>query len=98
MESETDSTTFFPASSVGAAHKARASVHAAPTFCATDGVKSEGKEKMPNRWLRDSILTSRTLAELSDFGERLFFRLLVVSDDFGRFNSDPAIGVRQVRC
>ena len=50
---------------------------------------------MPNRWLRDSILASRTLAELSDFAERLFFRLLVVSDDFGRFNSDPAI-VRSV--
>jgi len=46
---------------------------------------------MPNRWLRDSILASRTLAELSDFAERLFFRLLVVSDDYGRFNSDPAI-------
>jgi len=55
-------------------------------------VKSEGKEKMPNRWPRDSILASRTLAELSDFAERLFFRLLVVS------NSDPAIGVRQLRC
>jgi hypothetical protein len=50
---------------------------------------------MPNRWLRDSILASRTLAELSDFAERLFFRLLVVSDDYGRFNSDPAI-VRSV--
>jgi hypothetical protein len=50
---------------------------------------------MPNRWLRDSILASRTLAGLSDFAERLFFRLLVVADDFGRFNSDPAI-VRSV--
>ena len=50
---------------------------------------------MPNRWLRDSILASRTLAELSDFAERLFFRLLVVSDDYGRFNSDPTI-VRSV--
>ena len=50
---------------------------------------------MPNRWLRDSILASRTLAELSDFAERLFFRLLVVCDDYGRFNSDPAI-VRSV--
>jgi len=46
---------------------------------------------MPNRWLRDSILASRTLAEPSDFAERLFFRLLVVCDDYGRFNSDPAI-------
>ena len=27
---------------------------------------------MPNRWLRDSILASRTLAELSDFAERLY--------------------------
>lgn len=50
---------------------------------------------MPNRWLRDSILASRTLADLSDFGERLFFRLIVVADDYGRFNSDPAI-VRSV--
>jgi hypothetical protein len=50
---------------------------------------------MPNRWLRDSILASRTLADLSDFAERLFFRLLVVADDYGRFNSDPAI-VRSV--
>jgi hypothetical protein len=51
--------------------------------------------RVPNRWLRDSILASRTLADLSDFAERLFFRLLVVADDFGRFNSDPAI-VRSV--
>ena len=50
---------------------------------------------MPNRWLRDSILASRTLAGLSDFAERLFFRLMVVADDYGRFNSDPAI-VRSV--
>jgi hypothetical protein len=50
---------------------------------------------MPNRWLRDSILASRTLADLSDFAERLFFHLMVVADDYGRFNSDPAI-VRSV--
>ncbi|MDO8431334.1 MAG: hypothetical protein Q7S58_02885 [Candidatus Binatus sp.] len=50
---------------------------------------------MPSRYLRDSILASRTLADLSDFAERLFFRLLVVADDFGRFNSDPSI-VRSV--
>jgi hypothetical protein len=50
---------------------------------------------MPNRWLRDSILASRTLADLPDFAERLFFRLMVVADDYGRFNSDPAI-VRSV--
>jgi hypothetical protein len=50
---------------------------------------------MPNRLLRDSILASRTLAELSDFAGRLFFHLLVVADDYGRFNSDPEV-VRSV--
>lgn len=41
---------------------------------------------MPNRWLRDSILASRRLAELSDFAERLSFDLLIVStvDRVGR--------------
>jgi hypothetical protein len=32
---------------------------------------------MPNRWLRDPILASRTLADLSDFAERLFNPLAV---------------------
>jgi hypothetical protein len=27
---------------------------------------------MPNRWLREPILASRALADLSDFAERLF--------------------------
>jgi hypothetical protein len=46
---------------------------------------------MPNRIIRESMLTSATLYRLSDPAERLCWRLVVVADDFGRFEADPQI-------
>lgn len=46
---------------------------------------------MPNRILKESITTSATLAELSGDEERCFTRLLVVCDDFGRFDGRASI-------
>ena len=46
---------------------------------------------MPDRLIRESALTSETLAKLSHFAERLFWRLTVVVDDYGRFSATPAI-------
>ncbi len=40
---------------------------------------------MPNRVIRESALYSPTLHQLSASAERLFWRLLLVADDFGRF-------------
>jgi hypothetical protein len=51
---------------------------------------------MPNRIIRESALTSATLYRLSDGGERLFWRLTLIADDFGRFESDPQ--VMKARC
>lgn len=45
---------------------------------------------MPNRIIRESALTSHTLAQLSDGAERLFWRLTVVADDHGRFDAYPS--------
>lgn len=39
---------------------------------------------MPNRILKESITTSETLDSLSAEEERLFYRLLVICDDYGR--------------
>jgi hypothetical protein len=46
---------------------------------------------MPDRILRASICTSETLASLSAEAERLFLRLIVSADDYGRFDGRPAI-------
>lgn len=46
---------------------------------------------MPNRILRDTILTSRKLAAVSCEAEVLYYRLMVAADDFGRFHADPSI-------
>ena len=46
---------------------------------------------MPNRIARDSARKSKSLAKLTDFGERGFWRLVLAADDFGRFIADPAI-------
>lgn len=48
---------------------------------------------MPRRFIGDSILASETLARLSAGAERLFYRLIVLADDFGRYHS----GARYVR-
>lgn len=42
---------------------------------------------MPNRIIRESALTSHSLAKLSDGAERLFWRLTIVADDKGRFDA-----------
>lgn len=46
---------------------------------------------MPSRIIRDSICTSPTLDALSDGAERLFWRLVTIADDYGRFEADPRI-------
>lgn len=46
---------------------------------------------MPNRYIKESICTSKNLNMLSAEAERLFYRLLVKCDDFGRYFADPNI-------
>ena len=46
---------------------------------------------MPNRVIRDSILTSASVDGMTADEERLFFRLLLIVDDFGRFDARPAV-------
>lgn len=46
---------------------------------------------MPNRIIKESICTSDTLAQLTAEEERLFYRLLVQVDDYGRFDGRAAI-------
>lgn len=46
---------------------------------------------MPNRIIKESICTSDTIAELTDFEFRLWIGLLVSADDAGRADARPAI-------
>jgi hypothetical protein len=46
---------------------------------------------MPNRIIHESARFSPTLAVISPPAERLFWRLITVTDDFGRFNAETAI-------
>jgi hypothetical protein len=46
---------------------------------------------MPDRIIRESALTSESLARVSDFAERLFFRLTIIADDYGRFNGNVSV-------
>jgi DnaD/phage-associated family protein len=46
---------------------------------------------MPSRILKESICTSETLADLSWFEEVLFYRLIVLADDYGIFDARPKI-------
>lgn len=46
---------------------------------------------MPNRLIRESIIASETLDRLSDGAERLFWRIVVKADDFGRFHAKPSV-------
>lgn len=46
---------------------------------------------MPNRVIKESICTSDTLAQLSAEEERLFYRLIVQADDWGRFDGRAAV-------
>ena len=46
---------------------------------------------MPNRIIRDSCKTSKSLDQLSAEAERLWWRLITVADDFGRFEAEPVL-------
>lgn len=46
---------------------------------------------MPNRIIKESICTSDSLSQLSWFEQAVFFRLIVLADDFGIFDARPAI-------
>ena len=46
---------------------------------------------MPDRIIKESSCTSDTLASLTDFEERFWWRLTVNCDDFGRCDARPAI-------
>ena len=46
---------------------------------------------MPNRFIKESIGTSETLALISGDEERHFWRLVVQADDFGRFDARPHV-------
>ncbi|NLT57834.1 MAG: hypothetical protein GXX99_02600 [Clostridiales bacterium] len=46
---------------------------------------------MPNRIIKESIVTSDSLACVSADAERLFWRLVVKADDFGLFYGSPRI-------
>ena len=46
---------------------------------------------MPNRVIRDSILTSRQVARLDWFQQALFVRLILGCDDYGRYYGAPDI-------
>jgi len=46
---------------------------------------------MPNRMIKESICTSDTIDQLAANEERLFYRLLVNADDFGRFDGRATV-------
>ena len=46
---------------------------------------------MPNRIIKESVCRSDSIDSLSWFEEGLFYRLIVVCDDYGRFDGRPAI-------
>lgn len=46
---------------------------------------------MPNRIIKESILTSPNLNKLSEAGENHFYRLLLITDDWGCAEVTPAV-------
>lgn len=46
---------------------------------------------MPNRIIKEAICRSDSIDSLSWFEEVLFYRLIVVCDDYGRFDGRPAV-------
>ena len=46
---------------------------------------------MPTRYIKESCRTSKNLQALSDFSERLFWRLITTADDYGRCLACPEI-------
>ena len=49
------------------------------------------RPKLPNRIAKDSSRKDPQLDILSDGAERLYWRLILAADDFGRFEADPRI-------
>jgi hypothetical protein len=50
-----------------------------------------GGDILPNRFIKESVCTSETLDHLTAEEERLFYRLIVTCDDYGRFDARPEI-------
>lgn len=48
-------------------------------------------EKMPTRMIREGFLDSERVNSLSNNAERIYFRLLLVADDYGRFDARDKI-------
>lgn len=46
---------------------------------------------VPNRFIKESCRSSKNLDRLSDFEERLFWRLVTTADDYGRFLADAEL-------
>jgi hypothetical protein len=46
---------------------------------------------MPNRMLREGIVESRKMAQVYDSAKVLYYKLMSVADDFGRFEADPEL-------
>lgn len=46
---------------------------------------------MPTRFIKESCRSSKNLDRVTDFEERLFWRLITTADDFGRFLADPEL-------
>ena len=46
---------------------------------------------MPNRFIKESCRSSKNLDKITDFEERLFWRLITTADDFGRFQACPSL-------
>ena len=46
---------------------------------------------MPNRTIKESCRTSESLDKLSDFAIRMWWALITVADDYGRFPADPRV-------
>ena len=50
-----------------------------------------GASQTPNRVIKESVCTSDSLASVSPEAERLFWRLVVRCDDFGRYEARPTV-------
>ena len=46
---------------------------------------------MPTRFVKESCRSSKNLDRISDFEERLFWRLITTADDYGRFLACPEL-------
>lgn len=46
---------------------------------------------MPTRFIKESCRSSKNLDQVTDFEERLFWRMLTTADDFGRFQACPEL-------